>query len=32
MDDLAAEDAHPLERCREVGYGEIGKREAVSWA
>src|SRR5262245_19971268 len=32
MDHLAAERAHLLERCREVRHGEIGKREAVSWA
>jgi hypothetical protein len=32
MDYLAVEGAHLLERCREVGHGEIGKREAISWA
>lgn len=31
MDDLSAESAHLVERGREVGYGEIGQREAVSW-
>jgi hypothetical protein len=32
MDYFAAEGAHLLERCGEVGDGEIGEREAVSWA
>jgi hypothetical protein len=32
MDYLAVEGAHLLERCREVGHSEIGKREAISWA
>jgi hypothetical protein len=32
MDYLAAKGAHLLERCRKIGHGEIGKREAVSWA
>jgi hypothetical protein len=32
MDYLAAERAHSLERCGEVGHGEVGKGEAVSWA
>jgi hypothetical protein len=32
MDYLAAKRAHLLERCRKIGHGEIGKREAVSWA
>jgi hypothetical protein len=32
VDHLAAEGAHLVERCGEVGHGEIGKREAISWA